>query len=39
MSFDSEYQVDQVAATGIPADNIDATFRSSSIGEKCPTPV
>jgi hypothetical protein len=33
MSFESEYKVDHVRATRVAADKIDATFRSSTIGE------
>jgi hypothetical protein len=33
MSFESEYKLDNVAATPVPADEIDATFRSSTIGQ------
>lgn len=39
MSFESEYKVDEVAATRIPSGDIDDTFRSSSIGEPNPDPV
>jgi hypothetical protein len=33
MSFESEYKLDNVAATPVAADKIDATFRSSTIGQ------
>lgn len=33
MSFESEYQVAEVAASRIASENIDSTFRSSSIGK------
>jgi hypothetical protein len=33
MSFESEYKLEKVAATPVAADKIDATFRSSTIGE------
>jgi hypothetical protein len=33
MSFESEYKLDDVAATPVAADKIDATFRSSTIGQ------
>jgi hypothetical protein len=33
MSFESEYKVHDVSATRVAADKIDATFRSSTIGE------
>lgn len=33
MSFGSEYKLDDVAATPVAPDEIDGTFRSSSIGE------
>lgn len=33
MPFESEYKLEDVAATPVPADKIDATFRSSTIGQ------
>lgn len=33
MTVDSEYKVDDVAATRVAPDHIDSTFRSSCIGE------
>jgi hypothetical protein len=33
MTFESDYNLDNVAATPVAADKIDETFRSSSIGE------
>jgi len=33
MSAESEYKLENVAATSVAADKIDATFRSSTIGE------
>jgi hypothetical protein len=33
MPFESEYKLEDVAATRVPADKIDATFRSSTIGQ------
>ncbi len=33
MPFESEYKLENVAATPVPADKIDATFRSSTIGQ------
>lgn len=33
MSFESEYKLEKVAATPVAADEIDATFRSSTIGQ------
>ena len=33
MSLESEYKLEDVSATGVAADKIDATFRSSTIGE------
>jgi hypothetical protein len=33
MSAESKYKLENVAATSIAADKIDATFRSSTIGE------
>jgi hypothetical protein len=33
MSFESEYKLDNVAATPVAADKIEATFRSSTIGQ------
>ena len=32
-TFETEYKLENVAATRVPADKIDGTFRSSSIGE------
>jgi hypothetical protein len=33
MSVESEYKLENVAATSVPSDQIDATFKSSTIGE------
>ena len=33
MAFESEYKLEDVAATPVASDEIDGTFRSSSIGE------
>jgi hypothetical protein len=33
MAFESEYKLEDVAATPVASDKIDETFRSSSIGE------
>lgn len=33
MAFESEYQLEDVAATRVASDEIDATFRSTSIGK------
>jgi hypothetical protein len=33
MSAESEYKLENVAAKSVAADKIDATFRSSTIGE------
>jgi hypothetical protein len=33
MSFESEYKLEDVSATRVAADKLDATFRSSTIGE------
>jgi hypothetical protein len=33
MSFDSEYKLDNVEATPVAAGKIEATFRSSTIGQ------
>lgn len=33
MAFESDYQLEDVAATRVDSDQIDATFRSTSIGE------
>lgn len=33
MAFETEYKTEDVAATSVPSDNIDTTFRSSCIGK------
>jgi hypothetical protein len=33
MFFEPEYKLDNVAAVPVPADEIDTTFRSSTIGQ------
>ena len=33
MSIESEYKLENVAASSVPSDQIDATFKSSTIGE------
>jgi hypothetical protein len=33
MAFETDYQLEDVPATRVPSDEIDGTFRSTSIGE------